>query len=321
MHNRLGSPQVTQAPGSTTGAGRLDWDDLRYVLAVARAGSLSGAARALAVTHSTVLRRIDAIEEKLMVRLFERLRSGYVPTEAGETLRRAGEECEPRVAQAERKIIGGDTRLTGRLRVTTAHVVALYLLPPALAVFHAQQPRIEVEVRTARERVDLARREADVALRMSAEAPDSLVGRSLGTVRIRIYGWSGAPYFEGCGNAKPRGRKGLNPEVLAREFPWIGFDGQDRIYDRWLDATVPATSVVARADHFPSALALVRTGMGITVLPEFVAREFPDLLALSEPIDSLQTPFWILTHADLRNTARVRAFMQTIGGELSKALT
>jgi len=66
---------------------------------------------------------------------------------------------------------------------------------------------------------------------------------------------------------------------------------------------------------------LVRTGMGITVLPEFVAREFPDLLALSEPIDSLQTPFWILTHADLRNTARVRAFMQTIGGELSKALT
>lgn len=321
MHSRLASPpRLTQAPSSTPGTARLDWDDLRYVLAVARAGSLSGAARALAVTHSTVLRRVDAIEEKLMVRLFERLRSGYVPTEAGETLRRAAEECEPRVAQAEREIIGGDTRLTGRLRVTTAHVVALYLLPPALAVFHAQQPRIEVEVRTARERVDLARREADVALRMSAEAPDSLVGRSLGTVRIRVYGWRGAPYLEGRAGAKPRGGKALGIDTLAREFPWIGFDGQDRIYDRWLDATVPAPSVVVRADHFPSALALLRTGMGITVLPEFVAREFPDLLPLSAPIDELKTPFWILTHADLRNTARVRAFMQTIGGELARVL-
>lgn len=316
MHN-MSNPQQEpiREQSRTPDASRLDWDDLRYVLAIARAGSLSGAARTLAVTHSTVLRRVDAIERKLKVRLFERLRSGYVPTEAGETLRRAAEECEPRVAQAERQIIGGDMRLTGTLRVTTAHVVALYLLPPALAAFHEQQPRIEVEVKTARERVDLARREADVALRMSTEAPDTLVGRSLGTVRIRVYGWRDAPYFGGRAVPAP-----LSVDALARDFPWIGFDGQDRVYDRWLDASVPASSVVARADHFPSALALVRSGMGITVLPEFVARDFPDLLPLSAPIEELQTPFWILTHADLRNTARVRAFMQTVGGALAQAL-
>jgi len=316
MHKLPSSPKISiHEKNKDASPSRLDWDDLRYVLAVARSGSLSGAARTLAVTHSTVLRRVDAIEAKLKVRLFERLRSGYVPTEAGETLRRTAEQCEPLVAQAERHIMGGDTRLTGTLRVTTAHVVALHLLPQALAEFHAQHPHIEVEVRTARERVDLARREADVALRMSAQVPDTLVGRSLGDVRIRVYGWHTAPFLV------KRGSSPLLPiESLAQDFPWIGFDGQDRIYDRWLDATVPTSSVVARADHFPSALGLVRTGMGITLLPEFVAKETPGLVPLSAPIAELQTPLWILTHVDLRNTARVRAFMQTVGSALAKTL-
>lgn len=316
MHNQTSSSATTtHIESKEAHTSRLDWDDLRYVLAVARSGSLSGAARILMVTHSTVLRRIDAIESKLQVRLFERLRSGYIPTEAGETLRRTAEECEPLVAQAERHIIGGDTRLTGTLRVTTAHVLAMYLLPQALASFHTQHPHIEVEVRTSRERVDLTRREADVALRMSAQVPDTLIGRQLGNVRIRIYGWHTAPFLAGIESPS------LIPvKALAQDFPWIGFDGQDRIYDRWVDATVPAKSVVARADHFPAAMALVRVGMGITLLPEFVAKDMPGLIPLSAPIDELQTPLWILTHVDLRNTARVRAFMQTIGNVLEKTL-
>ncbi|MBI3285482.1 MAG: LysR family transcriptional regulator [Burkholderiales bacterium] len=303
-------------PPPGAGPSRLDWDDLRYVLALARAGSLSGAARALTVTHSTVLRRLEAIEEKLQVRLFERLRSGYVATPAGETLRLAAEQCEPLLAQAERQIMGGDTRLTGVLRVTTAQVVALHVLPAALAAFHTQHPQIEVEVRTSRERVDLARREADVAIRMSTQVPETLVGRQLGQVRIRIYGWRGAPYLN---NADAQ--QLLPVKMLTEDFPWIGFDGQDRMYDRWVDATVPAATIAARADHFPSALALVRAGMGITILPEFVAQDVPGLVPLSEPIAALQVPLWILTHADLRNTARVRAFMQTVGNSLEKALS
>jgi DNA-binding transcriptional LysR family regulator len=293
----------------------LDWDDLRYVLAVARSGSLSGAARFLAVTHSTVLRRVDAIEEKIQVRLFERLRSGYVATEAGEALRQTAEQCEPLIAQAERHIIGGDTRLTGTLRVTTAHVLAMYLLPHALAAFHHLHPQIVVEVRASRERVDLAKREADVALRMTENVPDTLVGRQLGKVKIRAYGFQGSPLVA---HLKPR--ELLPMKSVMQDFPWIGFDGQDRIYDRWVDANVPVKSIVARADHFPSALAMVRAGMGITVLPEFVAKDVPGLLALSAPIAELQTPLWILTHVDLRNTARVRAFMQTVGNSLVEML-
>lgn len=296
-------------------AARLDWDDLRYLLAVARGSSLSAAARVLKVTHSTVLRRVEAMEAKLAVRLFERLRTGYVCTEAGESLRRAAEQCESLIAQAEREIIGGDTRLTGHVRVTTAHVVAMYLLPAALAKFHAQHSQIEVEVRTARARVDLARREADVAIRMSADVPDSLVGRQLGQIRIRVYGWHEAPCL-----ARLKPHTLLPLEALTQDFPWIGFDGQDRTYDRWVDAHVPAQVVVARADHFPSATALIRTGMGISILPEFVARDVPGLRALSQPITALQSPLWMLTHVDLRNTARVRAFMQIAGNALQAAL-
>lgn len=298
---------------------RLDWDDLRYVLAVARAGSLSGAARDLSVMHSTMLRRIDAIEEKLQVRLFERLRNGYVATEAGDALRRVAEQCEPLVAEAERRIVGGDTRLTGSLHVTTGVVVAQYLLPRALAAFCATHPDIEVEIQAALERLDLSRREADIAIRMSAQVPDYLVGRKLGEVGFRVYCWHEAP-FAGVAGGTPKFRP---VETLVRELPWICFqrDARDRMYDRWLHANVPQSSVVARADHFPTSLALLRTGMGVTLLPEFMAKEVDGLVALSAPIKELQTPLWILTHPDLRHAARVRAFMQVTGDEMLKSLS
>lgn len=313
LHSRIAKTHSEKLP-----AARLDWDDLRYVLAVARAGSLSGAARDLGVRHSTMLRRIDAIEEKLQVRLFERLRNGYLPTEAGEAMCRVAEQCEPLVAEAERRVVGGDTRLTGNLRVTTGLVVAQYLLPRPLARFCATHPEIEVEIQGVRERLDLSRREADIAVRMSEQVPDYLVGRKLGQVRFRVYAWRDAPFLNAAGKtARARPIK-----TLVQEFPWICFqrDLQDRLYDRWMHANVPQSSVVVRADHFPTSLALLKTGMGVALLPEFMAREVDGLVALSAPIDELQTPLWILTHPDLRNTARIRAFMQVTGDEMQKAL-
>ena len=304
---------------STCALTKLDWDDLRYVLAVARTGSLSGAARALAVQHSTMLRRIDAMEEKLQTRIFERLRNGYVATEAGEVLRRAAEQCEPLFAEAERRIVGGDTRLTGSLQITTGFVVAQYLLPPALATFRTEYPDIGVEIQTAREQADLARRDADVAIRFAAHVPDYLVGRKVGNIRFRIYAQNDAPFLP------LRDKKPVMQEVeqLVSAYPWIclGRDAHERPYDRWMHKHVPESSVAIRADHFPTSLALLRTGLGVALLPEFMAEGEDDLLALSSPIEELQSPLWILTHPDLRNTARVRAFMQVVGTALQNLLT
>jgi DNA-binding transcriptional LysR family regulator len=313
MHNKPGPSSRSPAPSS-----RLDWDDLRYVLMVARSGSLSGAARELAVTHSTVLRRIDAIEEKLQARLFERLRSGYAPTEAGDALRQVAEQCEPLVAEAERRIVGGDTRLTGLVRISTGPVVAHHLLATVLKSFCAAHPDIEVELLTSLETVDLSQREADIALRTAKKVPDYLVGRKLGDMRFRIYAWHDAPFLSGMKkSAKP-----LPLKNLVHDFPWIGFERD--VYElpshRWLNANVPAASIAIRADHFPSALPLLRTGMGVALMPEFVAADVAGMVALSAPIDDLCTQLWILTHPDLRNTARVRAFMQSVGDQVAQAL-
>jgi len=296
----------------------LDWDDLRYVLAIARCGSLSGAARLLKVRHSTVLRRVDALEEKLNVRLFERLRSGYVPTEAGDTLRHAAEQCEPLVSEAERLIAGDDARLSGSLRITTGPFVAQYLLAGPLAQFCRAHPAIEIESRGTLESLDLSRREADVALVLALKVPDHLIGRRIATVRFRIYAWHDAPFLKGRG---PRS-KPIPIDTLLRDYPWIALerDVMDRPSNRWLNTHVPPASVVIRTDHFPAALSLLQTGIGVALMPEFIAHASPGMVALSAPLDDLAIPLWLLAHPDLRHNARVRAFMQQVGDALDAVL-
>ena len=265
-----------------------------------------------------MLRRIDAIEEKLQTRLFERLRNGYVTTAAGEVLRRTAEQCEPLFAEADRRIAGGDTRLTGGLKVSTGSVIAEYLLPSPLAAFRNEYPDIEVEIQTAREQVDLARRDADVAIRFAARVPDYLVGRILGNVRFRIYARKDAPFVQLSEKEPP-----TEPvERLINAYPWIclGRDARERPYDCWMHEHVPVSSVVIRADHFPTSLALLREGLGVALLPEFMVDGMKGVVALSDPIEELQIPIWILTHPDLRNTARVRAFMQDVGTGIENLL-
>src|SRR5947207_1953894 len=137
----------------------LDWDDLRVALAVADAGSLAGAARALDVNHTTALRRLDALEARLNTRLFERQRGGYVPTEAGDLLAQEARAIAPRIDDIERRLLGRDLRLTGTLRLTTAFVTMVYLLPQALAAFANTHPGIEVEVAESTALLDLRGRE------------------------------------------------------------------------------------------------------------------------------------------------------------------
>jgi DNA-binding transcriptional LysR family regulator len=307
---------ISLSTSSKAPTSRLDWDDLRYVLAISRARSVSDAVKMLSISHSTIMRRIDALEEKLQVRLFERLRTGYVLTEAGAALCEIAQQFEPMVTEVERQIVGRDTRPEGDLKISTASVLAQYLLPNALAHFRMAHREIQLEIKTSHERIDFSGRQADIALRMSAEVPDYLVGRKLGNIRFRIYGWHSAPYMENYRETP------LPLKTLTEKLPWITFerDQQSRIYDRWLHANVLQSSIVMRADHFPNTLALLRTGLGITLLPEFVANDIQGIVALSDPIEELQSPLWLLTHPDLRNTARVRAFMKFVGDELKESL-
>ncbi|CAG1018338.1 HTH-type transcriptional regulator YofA [Burkholderiaceae bacterium] len=302
-----------QARTQTGAMATIDWDDLRIALAVADAGSLAGAARELNVNHTTALRRLDALEARLNTRLFERQRGGYVPTEAGEMLAQEARAIAPRVDDIERRILGRDLRLTGQVRVTTAFVTMAYLLPQALAEFALAQPGIEVEVAENSVLLDLSRRQADVAIRLSQQVPEHWVGRTLGTAQYRVYARRGGPGLP---------RRVTPLATLLAEAPWIAFEreGANR-YSRWMQQHIPAQQVRLRVDIFNSIVAMLRTGLGVGVLPSFVAASEPDLVAVSAPIEALATPLWILTHADLRRTARVQVFMQVVGDLLAKALT
>lgn len=302
----------------------LEWDHLRYALAIGAAGSLVGAARALGVNHTTVLRRLDALEAHLGSRLFDRQRSGYQPTEAGLALLQQARQIADRTAEIERQVLGQDRELGGVLRVTTAFVVMDHLLPQPLADFARAYPGIEVEVVENAFLVDLAsrhadtdqgwtRREADVALRLSGQVADYLVGRQLGITQCRVYALRGAPGLP----------QDMTPiDVLARDAPWVAFerDGSSRVYDLWLRQRLAKSNVRVRVDIFNAKAAMLRTGVGVGVLPTFMQARHPELVAVSEPIPELALPVWMLTHPDLRQTARVRAFMQFVGDAVMQRL-
>ncbi len=302
----------------------LAWDDLRHAVAIGAAGSLAGAARSLGVNHTTVLRRLDALEAHLGSRLFDRLRSGYQPTEAGLALLEQARHMAARADEIERLVLGRDRELTGPLRVTTAFVVMDHLLPQPLADFARAYPGIEVEVVENAILVDLssrhgnteqawARREADVALRLSGHVAEHLVGRQLGMTQCRVYALRGAPGLP---------QEPTSLDVLTRDAPWVAFerDASARVYDLWLHQRLAQANVRVRVDIFNAKAAMLRTGIGVGVLPTFMEAKHPELVAVSEPIPELALPVWMITHPDLRRTARVRAFMQFVGDALAERL-
>lgn len=292
---------------------RLDWDDLRFALAVADAGSLNGGAATLGVRHSTVLRRLDALEARLGTRLFERLRQGYQPTEAGELVVAQAREMRPAIDALQRRILGRDLELTGALRLNASFVTMQYLLPRPLAAFARAHPAIEVEVSEASALVDLSRRDADLALRLSSQVPAHLVGRELGRVGFAAYALRGAAGL-------PQRRTPL--DALVSDARWIGFERgrQSRFFERWMLQHVPEARTVFRVDLFNSMVAMLHTGLGIGLLPRFAGDREPALVAVSDDIAALETPLWLLTHPDLRGSARIRAFLQQVGEGLQAEL-
>lgn len=304
--------------------GDMDWSDLRYALAIGRGGSVGAAAQMLGVNATTVQRRLDALERALGARLFDRSRGGYHPTEAGRMVIEQAGRMADQADEIERTVLGRDRELTGPLRLATAFVVMEHLLPQPLAAFTRAYPGIEVEVVENAFLVDLARRhadsaqawsrlEADVALRLSAQVAEHLVGRKLGDSQCRVYALRGAPGLPQAVTPLP---------VLLKEAPWIAFerDASARVYDRWMRNHLAGAQVRVRVDIFNAKAAMLRTGIGVGILPTFMQARLPELVPVSDVIPELSVPLWMLTHPDLRGTARVRAFMQHVGDALAEKL-
>jgi len=286
---------------------RIAWDDLRYVLAVAHEGSLAGAARALGVNHTTVLRRVNAFEERLGLRLFDRLSSGYALTPGGEELIDAARHMEDTALALERRLAGQDRRLAGRVRVTTTDTLASSLLPGVLAAFTQRYPRIEVELTISNIVVSLARRGADVAIRPADHQPEALVGRRVSSVAFAIY--AGA-------------RSNITPSDIAglSARPWVAPDDSlsETSVARWMRATLPEAAIALRANSLLALRQASAAGLGLAALPCYLADGAPDLVRVHPPIAAMSTALWVLTHEDLRASARVRAFTDFVAVALAR---
>ena len=276
---------------------KLDWSDVPYVLAVCEAGSLAGAARALGVNHSTVFRRIEGVEARLGVRLFERLRQGYVMTAAGEMFhRKAILLCEG-MNGIELELSGKDLRLEGRLTVTTTDSL-FHCLAPVFRTFQEQHPNVELSVISDARSLDLMQRDADVALRPTQNPPDHWIGRKILPIACTTY--AHREYWNAAKDLSPEDRRWVVLDDDLAQSP------MSQVTKRRMPQDAPATI----ASTVTGAFDLVRAGLGIAALPCYLGETNAELVRIHEPDHRLDWDLWLLAHPDVRRSARVHAFFE-----------
>lgn len=285
----------------------MDWDDIKVLLALARKGSARGAAQVLGVSNSTVTRRLDDLEHTLQTHLFDRTPDGYRMTAAAEQLLPTAEHVEELILAAERRIQGGDQHLEGPIRITLPASGGMGRLMQRLAQFAAEYPDIELEISSSAEALDLSRREADIALRVmpaGVKPPDYLIGRYLSPLSASAY---------------------VHRDLLREDDPdnvshlqWIGKApaGQK---EEWLAQTDFQHNRVRHAIVDLSLLVgAVRAKMGMAFMPCLFASDHRELMRVPGATVVHQSDLWVLTHKDLRLSARLRAVREVIAEEFER---
>lgn len=262
------------------------WDDFRYFLAVVNHGSFSVAAKALGVNHSTVSRRIQALEERHGVRLLERTRSGYHTTEAGASIVEVLEEANEQLLKASRVLLGQDARLEGKIKLTMPHDLFESLMVAPIREFRDQNPAIQLELSVTPGLRNLANREADIAVRFTPSPPDYLVGKCITRLQHGIYV-----------------RKGL---AIEDETPIILWGG-DTTMPSWASEHFTKPHFALRVDDLASMHAAVKAGIGVARLPCFFPDAYRDPEVVRLRIEQSRSDWgvWLLSHVDLRHTARI----------------
>ena len=288
--------------------GMLSWDDLRYVLALSREGNAMAAGKAMGVNATTVTRRIQAIEAQLGARLFDRRSTGAIATDAGTAAVQTALRIEQEVFALDAEVRGLDAELRGTLRITSTEMF-FQLWRADFNAFQRRMPYLDLILAANNVPVDLSRREADAALRMSSTPPEYLVGRRFCEIFFGVYG------------AESLVRSLTNDETTSlpySAYPWIGWDAPLAApTDRVIERVAKGARVALRVNTMALLDRAIADGIGISVMPCFHGDRTPGLVRVG-PYFEGGTYLWALTHEPLRKTARFRAFVELIAAAVDR---
>ena len=289
----------------------IDWNDLRYLLSVARDGSTIAAGKALRVSQSTVHRRLADLEKRLGRKVVKRHPTGYRLTDFGETLRPLVEQVAESVAAVERCATAAESMPTGTIRVTCSESIGYRLMRSAvLSDFQKRYSELRVELVMSDHVLDIAKGEADIAVRAGEPDDDRLVGRKIADVPWALYASRSYVKLHG----QPDEPAAINRHAI------IEFDGDIKEHHaaKWLRSFAPDPRVAGRCSSILGLLIAVASGAGIAPLPLPLAARDPDLVRLLGPLPGLFSPIYLLTHPDLRRAPRISAFFEYIIADLDR---
>lgn len=275
----------------------MDWDDVRHFLALARLGSVRAAGAKLGVSHSTVARRVEALETQLDARLFDRNRDGYTLTGAGRQMLPRAERVEREMASLERDLAGQDERLAGWVSVTCCDEYVSAVLVRELTPFCAEYPEIELCMTTDSRAFDLSKREADIAVRTlarGAQPPEHLIGTRV------------APVVVGSYVARAHESE-LDPELVGTSPRWVAFEERKILEAMVAQSSYPDVPAWGAFNSLSLLVQAAREGLGIAMLPTYVGDVEPALRRLARPDLRHVADLWLLSHVDLRDNTRLRA--------------
>ena len=281
----------------------MDWDNLKFFLALAETGSLSRASEKLRVDHSTVSRRIEMLEQDLGVRLVERLSRSYRLTAEGEQVRDRAKEIETRIADIARfaNSMGQSSRV---VRVSGPPALLSQFLAPRLLPLQRQQPGLRIELVGETRQINLGKGEADLALRMVRPVEKGVIARKLAVIAYGLYG--SRDYLARC-DGKP--------------YDFLGYDDSlDHVpQQRWLKMQAGDIGLALRSNDLASLLTAARAGLGLAVLPCIMARGAPELVSVPTRSSPLTQELWLLFHRDIGRTPAVRIVIDHITAIIKQA--